>query len=78
MVNHCLSWWWQEVWLNATAPTGRLAEDREPLSWTYLRALAGLLASRRLRVATFIWALRARPASVCGIGGSYAVAPWIQ
>lgn len=71
-------WWLRDVWASMAGPTGRCPEDREPFTWGYVEALTGLLVRRKLRVSTYVWALRARPSSVCGIGGTYAVAFWIK
>lgn len=70
--------WWSHLWRCATGPTNRDPADIEPLSWHYVRTLTDLLLSRRLHLSTYLWGLRARPASICGIGGSYAVAAWID
>lgn len=78
MTKFCCLWHLQELWHCATGATGRDQEQIEPLTWSYLGRLAMLFWQRKLRLSTFLWALRARPASVCGIGGSYAVADWIQ
>jgi hypothetical protein len=58
----------------ATGPTGRDDAEREPISLGYCWRLAGLVWSGKVPAWVGIWALRARPASVCGRGGSYAVA----
>lgn len=72
------TWWLCDVWVSIAGRIGRCPEDQEPLTWSYVEALTGLLVQRKLRVATFVWALRARPSSVCGIGGTYAVASCIE
>lgn len=69
---------WLHLWHSATGPINRDPADIEPLSWHYVRSLTDLLLSRRLHLSTYLWGLRARPASICGIGGTYAVAAWID
>ncbi|WP_207485553.1 hypothetical protein [Arenibaculum pallidiluteum] len=66
--------WLNRLLTSAFGHTGRDPDEREPLSCAYVASLSGLLADGLIPVHTWIWALRARPAAVCGRSGSYAVA----
>ncbi|WP_207485247.1 hypothetical protein [Arenibaculum pallidiluteum] len=68
--------WLNRLLTSAFGNTGRDPEEREPLSCTYVASLSKLLADGLIPARTWVWALRARPASVCGRGGGYAVASW--
>lgn len=66
-------WRAKRLWLAATGPTGRDADERESLTASYIARLSALLVSQKIGLWTWIWALRARPASVCGRGGSFVI-----
>ncbi|WP_207481784.1 hypothetical protein [Arenibaculum pallidiluteum] len=68
--------WLNRLLTSAFGHTGRDPDEREPLSCAYVASLSGLLSDGLIPVHTWVWALRARPASVCGRGGSYAVTSW--
>ncbi len=62
----------------ASGPTGRDVDEKEPMSIGYSVALTKLLVSGKIDLSTWVWALRARPASVCGKGGTYGIAEWVE
>ena len=68
---------WRHLWQCATGPINRDPAEVEPQSLDYLLTLTGLLFRRRLHLATYLWGLRARPACICGIGGTFSVASWV-
>lgn len=70
-------WRAKRLWHAATGPTGRSADERETLDRGYFAQLTGLLILRKIGLWTWVWALRARPASICGRGGAYALADWL-
>lgn len=70
-------WRAKRLWDAATGPTGRDVADREPLTAGYCIELTKLLVSGKIGLWTWVWAMRARPASLCGCGGSYALSEWI-
>jgi CHASE1-domain containing sensor protein len=70
-------WKIQRLFASLTGPTGRDDSEKEPLTAAYVASLTGLLVSRKIGLSTWVWAVRARPASVCGRGGSYGLASWM-
>ena len=71
-------WYWRNLWHCATGPINRDPADIEPPSLDYALTLTRLLFRRRIRLSIYLWGLRARPACICGIGGTYTVASWIE
>jgi hypothetical protein len=72
------AWRLRELMVTILWPSTCPAEEREPLSFDYVWKVVCLIAFGHLRLTTGLWALKNRPAAVCGNGGSFAVAKWLR